>query len=183
MSAIEPPPFVTVVPGRALSTPIPSGSPNGFPAWSQRIPDPGSVADICVAMTQPLVTDQLGVGVCFRLIHSPDIEFLGVLSNHKPSAVFSTRWPWVLTPGTPEVELVFTLEPAAALLERMALKPPVDVRLELAKRIALNLFRFIESYASTAGQDLWRNPTAILDRWYIRFEEKYQRDQIGRAHV
>lgn len=98
----------------------------------------------------------------------------------------------------------------------MAARPPLDVRKvkldgchlssivrsqELARKTALNLFRFIESFSETGSQALLTSPSVVLDKWFqryvrflvmhiqmehlydygnrsifFRFEEKYRRD-------
>lgn len=130
-----------------------------------------------MSLTTPLPAPDLGVGVAFNFPPSQDCEFLGVLTNLSPSNIFSTSWPWI--PGTAErqvVQLHLTIENAQALLEKLNAKPPVDVRQELARKTALNLFRFIESYGTAGSQALGTDPSTVLDKWFQRFQEKYRLD-------
>lgn len=79
----------------------------------------------------------------------------------------------------PSVKIIVVIEPANILLQKLETKPPIDYNKEIARKIALNLFRFIESYNNTScnnNQIPLNLPQYILDRWISRFEEKYKLD-------
>ena len=78
----------------------------------------------------------------------------------------------------PSVKVILVIEPASAILQKLETKPPLDVNKEIAKKIALNLFRYIESYSggSDSGGSNWNIPQYILDKWFSRFDEKYKID-------
>lgn len=80
--------------------------------------------------------------------------------------------------GIPSVKIIVVVEPANALLQKLETKPLIDYNKEIARKIALNLFRFIESYNSSnnSSQIPLNLPQHILDRWISRFEEKYKLD-------
>jgi protein Hikeshi len=65
-------------------------------------------------------------------------------------------------------------EPLAELLAKESAK--MGAREEFAKRVAFNLFRFMESFSSQSGGDQIIVPTNVLDRWFTRFQEKFRRD-------
>jgi Protein of unknown function (DUF775) len=66
-----------------------------------------------------------------------------------------------------------SLEPAAELAGKESAK--MGAREDFAKRIAFNLFRFIESFGGTQGDNIVV-PTNVLDHWFRRFQEKFQKD-------
>ena len=79
----------------------------------------------------------------------------------------------------PVVRLGVSVEPAAHLLPKLDVLSVHDFRRDFARKIALNLFRFIESFSQGApGRDgsFLRCPQDVLDRWLVRFDEKYARD-------
>jgi Protein of unknown function (DUF775). len=52
-----------------------------------------------------------------------------------------------------------------------------DIRQVYAKKVALNLFRFMESFnKNTSQQELLVLPCDVLDKWLIRFESKFRLD-------
>ena len=66
-----------------------------------------------------------------------------------------------------------SLEPAADLAARESAK--MGAREDFAKRVAFNLFRFMESFGGADGDKIMV-PTNILDLWFKRFQHKFQRD-------
>ncbi len=78
---------------------------------------------------------------------------------------------------SPSVRLGISIEPAIELLPKLETLEFPDFRRDFARKIALNLFRFIESF-SQGGRDgnFLRCPQDVLDRWLVRFDEKYKRD-------
>lgn len=101
------------------------------------------------------------------------------MSNLKPSVIVNAGWS--LNPSVNEVKnvrLLVAIEPAVDLLPKMQIVDQVDFRRDFARKIALNLFRFIESFSQGGGRDgsFLRCPQDVLDRWLVRFDEKYKKD-------
>lgn len=120
-----------------------------------------------------------GLSVYFSTPPFVNLEFLAALSNLKPSTIVNAGWS--LNPSVNEascVRLILSIEPAAELLPKMETAVAVDFRRDFARKIALNLFRFIESFSQGGGRDgsFLRCPQDVLDRWLVRFDEKYNRD-------
>ena len=42
--------------------------------------------------------------------------------------------------------------------------------------MAMNLFHFMESYSTAGAGDHLVLPTNALERWFIKFDEKFKRD-------
>jgi hypothetical protein len=106
-------------------------------------------------------------------------EFLSALSNTKPSVIVNPGWP--LNPSvnqSPVIRLGISVEPAAELIQKLETVEILDFRRDFARKIALNLFRFIESFSQGSSRDVnfLRCPQDVLDKWLIRFDEKYKRD-------
>ncbi len=101
------------------------------------------------------------------------------MSNVKPSVIVNAGWS--INPSVnelPSLRLLFCIEPANELLPKIEVVSTVDFRRDFARKIALNLFRFIESFSQGGSRDagFLRCPQDVLDRWLVRFDEKYQRD-------
>ena len=101
------------------------------------------------------------------------------MSNMKPSVIVNAGWS--LNPSVNQVNIVRLLvvvEPASDLIQKMQTVEQVDFRRDFARKIALNLFRFIESFSQGGGRDgaFLRCPQDVLDKWLVRFDEKYKRD-------
>lgn len=65
-------------------------------------------------------------------------------------------------------------EPLNDLLAKESAK--MGARQDFAKRVAFNLFQFMTSFSSRAAGDQLVVPGNVLDRWFVRFQEKFQRD-------
>lgn len=121
-----------------------------------------------------------GLAVYFSVPPFQDWEFLTALSNVKPSAIVNAGWSLnPLVHSAPVVRLGISIEPAATLLPKLEVLELPDFRRDFARKIALNLFRFIESFSQggpSRDGNFLRCPQDVLDRWLVRFDEKYARD-------
>lgn len=68
------------------------------------------------------------------------------------------------------------LESSKDLIEKIDAKPQVFSNKEIARKAALNLYRFIESFATIGADRTLKCPQDVLDRWLTRFDEKSKRD-------
>ncbi len=121
-----------------------------------------------------------GLAIYFATPPFQDWEFLTALSNAKPSVIVNAGWS--LNPvvnQSPVIRLGISIEPAVELLPKMETLEVPDFRRDFARKIALNLFRFIESFSQggpSRDGNFLRCPQDVLDRWLVRFDEKYKRD-------
>ncbi|QOY40914.1 Uncharacterized protein CPATCC_0011820 [Cryptosporidium parvum] len=170
-----------IVPGRNPETVINEG--NGI--VSTIVQNPQTVSNVVVAANGEVFTGDSGAGVYFSFFPYQSWEFLGVLTNLRRSDMFTTGWPFLEgISSIPSVKIIVLIEPANILLQKLETKPPIDYNKEIARKIALNLFRFIESYNSNnnnnnnnpSNQIPLNLPQYILDRWISRFDEKYKLD-------
>ena len=141
------------------------------------------IADISVFLISPLPNTAEGQPTGLSLYYSispfEHWEFLSALSNAKPSIIVNPGWP--LNPSvnqSPIIRLGISIEPASELLPKLETVEIPDFRRDFARKIALNLFRFIESFSQGSSRDVnfLRCPQDVLDKWLIRFDEKYKRD-------
>ena len=120
-----------------------------------------------------------GLSVYFACPPYTDWQFLTALSNSKPSVIVNAGWSLnPLVNVAPFVRIGFRIEPAEEVIRKMETVECIDFRRDFARKIALNLFRFIESFSQGHSRDgnFLRCPQDVLDRWLVRFDEKYSRD-------
>lgn len=157
--------FVGVaVPGRPVIT---SFQDNGAGRYLVEIANPAAVPDLCVFLTQPLPQPDMGVSVYYGV--EGNWQFLGAVHNQSPTVFLRTGWPLNSDLSTkPSVTLGLAAEPAAEIVQKMGTGD--NVQKLFAKKVALNLFRFIESF------NIPGLPVEALERWYSKFEDKFNKD-------
>eukprot|EP00386_Alphamonas_edax_P014630 GDKI01044874.1.p1 GENE.GDKI01044874.1~~GDKI01044874.1.p1 ORF type:complete len:180 (+),score=21.42 GDKI01044874.1:66-605(+) len=165
--------FGLVIPKRLTSSQFVQ---QGEAQWITEIVRPGEVSEFSLFLNNALPSDNHGVGVYFSYPPYTDWQYLGLLTNNCPSEIFSTGW--ALNPEVsqlPAVRLGLMVEPASALMEKLQTQPPLDVKKEFARKTALNLFRFIESFCQDGVAQVIQ---PAIDRWMKRFDEKYKIDPL-----
>lgn len=108
-------------------------------------------------------------------------QLLGSLSAHKPSDVFRTGWP-----EDPELAQVATVQVGVAVESLAQIHTStghganeVGSRLQVAKKIAENLFQYMESFTQrhqANGKEWLILPTDCLSKWIQRFQRKLTLD-------
>lgn len=190
--SVFPIPLAVVVPGRPVIKDFVNCEPG---LWICEITNPGDISELCVQLLQPITQQpgqqEMGVGVFFSLpSHVGSWEFLGVLTNNRPTDIFSTGW--ALNPDVarqPSIRIGLHWETRQSLEVKLATRPPVDVKKEIAKKVALNLFHYVESFFTATNvvaeglgqaqvQRVGQILQDLLDKWFHRFEEKYARDPL-----
>jgi hypothetical protein len=157
--------FAIAIPGRPL---LVNFQPDGQYRWTVDIPDPGSISDICFFLTSQLPQQDVGISIYYNLA---GWQFIGAVSNTKPTVIINPGWS--LNPNVnrePVLKVGIALEPAAEIVPKLETCMQLDFRKNFARKVALNLFRFLESF------NIQGFPVAALDKWFLKFEEKFQRD-------
>eukprot|EP01068_Selenidium_serpulae_P017475 Selendium_serpulae@DN6382_c0_g1_i3.p1 len=183
--SVFPTSLAVVVPGRPVITDFNNCEPG---LW---ICD---ISELCVQLLQPIpqpdaAGQEMGVGVFFSLPETPgNWEFLGVLTNNRPTDIFSTGW--ALNPDVarqPSIRIGLHWETRQSLEVKLATRPPVDAKKEMAKKVALNLFRYVESFFNSVQQEglsqdqvqrVGQILQGLLDKWFRRFEDRYAIDPL-----
>lgn len=108
-------------------------------------------------------------------------QLLGSLSAHKPSDVFRTGWP--ADPDLTQVPAVQVGVAIESLAQIQTLSGQgsneVGSRLQVAKNVAGNLFKYMESFTQrhhANGKEWLILPTDCLSKWLERFERKLSLD-------
>jgi len=157
--------FGLAIPGRPVITAF---QPDGQYRWTADVSDPGSVADLCFFLTSQLPQNHLGISVYYNLA---GWQFIGAVSNSSPTTIMNPGWS--LNPEVsrlPVLRLGIAIEPASEILTKLETCAQADFRKTFARKVALNLFRFLESF------NIQGFPVAALDKWFLKFEDKFKRD-------
>jgi protein Hikeshi len=114
-------------------------------------------------------------------------ELLGYITPDCPSQIFATGWSehdQVTQMAAMGLPLIITI--GASVEPLMSIQNVADNRsnmqghankLHIAHKIALDLFNFMRSFdTGVAGNGYMTVPNNIFDRWYKRFETRFQRD-------
>ena len=100
-------------------------------------------------------------------------EYRGAVSEAQPSDVFATCWPRPEGGGQhATAQLGVSVEPLAELATREA--TAVASKQEFARRVALDMFRFMQSFPSNGSTLLI--PANVLEMWLAKFDAKFARD-------
>lgn len=119
-------------------------------------------------------------------------ELIGALTPTKPSGVFRTGWStnesliqlWQQQQsissggGGISITLGISIEPMGNIANLPGVENNgVENRGDIAKKIALDLFQYLQSFDGPGSKNGWMSvPTNVFERWYRRFEEKLGRD-------
>ena len=102
-------------------------------------------------------------------------EYRGAVSEAQPSDVFATCWPRPEGGGQhPTAQVGVSVEPLAELATREA--TAVASKQEFARRVALDMFRFMQSFPTTPQGNTLLVPSNVLEMWLSKFEAKFARD-------
>lgn len=105
------------------------------------------------------------------------IEFVGAIANERPSDIIHTGWSLKRDSSSKPIKLLISMELISNIVTLVQNKSHNDIRQVYAKKVALNLFRFMESFnTSSSNPQLLVLPYDILDRWLTRFETKFRLD-------
>ncbi|CAL5219406.1 g1234 [Coccomyxa viridis] len=134
--------------------------------------------EVSLFLAQPNVLPP-GQALGLYISVSGEWQWRGFVSNDHPSEVMPLQWPEIsggsLT-GTnhPAVQLGVSLEPLEEVVQREGTK--LASRQEFAKRVALDLFRFMESFNKGVQGDTLILPTNCLELWFQKFDSKFRRN-------
>mmetsp|Transcript_11657 Transcript_11657/g.13864 ORF Transcript_11657/g.13864 Transcript_11657/m.13864 type:complete len:193 (-) Transcript_11657:98-676(-) len=140
-----------------------------------------TVKDVCLFLPNEQVLPPTHALSLYVQSGSEDWGYRGCVCNQRPSEVFPLQWPEAVVQSGgaigAKVGIVIELLEDAASKEQLV----VGTKEEFAKRVALNLFNYMQSFSSQhtgilPGKDAIVVPPDCLDRWFKRFQEKFRRD-------
>lgn len=163
-----------VIPG----VPIISGGPITNNSVVVDVNNPKTVNNISLFQTEALPND-CGAALYFSVPPYEAIQFIGCVCNVRPSDVFYTGW--ALNPNVntfQQIKICVKLEKLANIEESFKEKIKFDINQEFAKRVAKNLFNYLDSFNQNqdSSKQLLVVPINSLDAWYDKFLAKYNMD-------
>jgi len=189
--------FGLIVPGTPVITQFSQVDATKFsltlPCDGTRIPIPSMIREIVFFLTDPsLIPANHGIMIYWQITANSvaptatGFALLGAVSMDRPSAVFQTGWSEnsqvadLLSTGAPTtITFGVSLEPLGNMQNVGALQTKVEQsKLHVARQIAGDLFRFMQSFdtGGAAASGSMVVPNNIFDRWFRRFENRFQRD-------
>lgn len=141
-------------------------------------PNYWDLKEISMFLTQPNSLDpNVALGLYVRTAGSEWL-YRGCCHNGHPNDVMPLQWPLPETgpvpPGPGAIQIGVSVEPGAEIINKEGSK--LGSREDFAKRVGMDLFRFMESFQTKAMGDHIVVPANVLDRWFTRFSEKFRRD-------
>ena len=116
---------------------------------------------------------------------STGFELLGAVSPDRPSGLFRTGWgshsaltraAAVNASTAVAVTLGISIEPLANIHNLQIVGRGAEDRLDVARKIARNLFNFLQSFDDTSRSGFMTVPHNVFERWMTRFENKFRVD-------
>ncbi|KAK9820001.1 hypothetical protein WJX72_004989 [[Myrmecia] bisecta] len=139
-------------------------------------PDYQALKEVALFLLTPGALDtSLALGLYISL-GGAEWQYRGFVSNGHPSEVMPLQWPeapvgLVMGPGM--VQLGVSIEPYVELVQKEGSR--LASKQEYAKRVAMDLFHFMESFSTGNGNQLLL-PSNALEQWFTKFNSKFQRD-------
>uniref|UniRef100_A0A7S3NKR4 Hikeshi-like domain-containing protein n=1 Tax=Aureoumbra lagunensis TaxID=44058 RepID=A0A7S3NKR4_9STRA len=145
---------------------------------------PGEVSEICFFLLPGAALPPNTSAVLYYTVDGVGWTVLGAVGERKPSGIFRTPWHTQLGVAT-TLQLGVSLESNDVVDNLNLTSSGVEDRRAFARKIAQDLFDFLASFSRPSSDlaylqanpaELLIVPTSVIDRWIIRFDEKYQRD-------
>jgi hypothetical protein len=107
----------------------------------------------------------------------PTWQFMGFVSNHKPSELIHMQNVPVCVDTLSQLDLGLAVEPLEFMATQHA-PTPVDVFNEFAKKMATNLFNYVESFEKPIpGEPSWTAlPKNVLHQWFEKYMNRLSKD-------
>jgi hypothetical protein len=144
--------------------------------WTFDVPNAGGINNLTFFLQSPL-PDGYALALSFSTYPYSTLEFLGAIANERPSDIIHTGWSFKPDISNNPVKILISMELIPSIASLVEDKSNNDIRQVYAKKVALNLFRFMESFnKNTSQQSMLVLPCDVLDKWLIRFENKFRLD-------
>jgi hypothetical protein len=178
-STTAPPPFAVIFAASPVGYPIQSSAflPTAPGRWTLDVaavtPAWRSLKEVVITLTAPGGLPQGAALALYVAVGGAGWEYRGAVSGAHPSDVLPLAWPDGAPGGGAALGVALEAEEEVASREGAKLAS----RLEFGRRVGLDLFRYIESFAQRAGNAMAiALPAGALDAWWTKFEAKFRRD-------
>jgi hypothetical protein len=177
------PPFAVIFTASPVGYPIPSTSFTPAPGASGRwlldvsavTPAWRDLKDVTLCLSSPGALPPGAALALYVSVGGDAWQYRGAVTAAHPSDAVPLAWPEE-APSAPSHTPILgvALEPEADVAGRECAK--LGARLEFGRRVGLDLFRFVESFAAPAAGGAVVLPAGALDAWWRKFEARFRRD-------
>ncbi|CAG9319970.1 unnamed protein product [Blepharisma stoltei] len=146
--------------------------------WTIDLPSPGLINNLTFFLASPL-PEGYAAALSYSIPPFATIEFLGAIANERPSDIIHTAWSFNPSINSSSlIKLLISVELISNIAGLVENKANSDIRQQYAKKVALNLYRFMESFNKNTdmNQGMLVLPADVLDKWLIRFDQKFRLD-------
>jgi len=167
--------FGIIIPGQP---PISNFTQISETQWTLDLPSPSQINNITFYLQSPL-PEGYAAALSYSKPPFQAIEFLGAIANERASDIFHTAWSFnPELQGVEVVKLLVSVEVISSIESLVVDKANNDIRQQYAKKVALNLYRFMESFnRNTEPQnEVLILPCDVLDKWLSKFDQKFKMD-------
>lgn len=179
--AAPPPPFAVIFTSSPVGYPIQSAAFTPAPAPGRWLLDVSAVTpawrelkDVTLVLAAPGALPPGAALALYVSVGGAAWQYRGAVTAIHPSDAVPLAWPEPGVTGDGVPILGVALEPESDVAGRESAK--LGARLEYGRRVGLDLFRYIESYASPAAGGAIVLPPGALDAWWRKFEARFRRD-------
>lgn len=135
------------------------------------------VKEVCLFVPNAAVLDNASAFSLYIQAGTSGWEYRGSVCNQRPSEVFPLKWPdSASVDGAAQIGISIEPIEEAALKEQQV----VGAKEDFAKRVAMDLFRFMESFSGSNPVQTYTDaivvPSNCLDSWFTKFQAKFRRD-------
>mmetsp|Transcript_47456 Transcript_47456/g.121129 ORF Transcript_47456/g.121129 Transcript_47456/m.121129 type:complete len:185 (+) Transcript_47456:361-915(+) len=130
--------------------------------------------EVALFLTAPGAMDpQFGVGL-YVSVGGSEWSYRGYVGSAHPSEVMPLQWPKNPTGAPGAAQIGISIEPIGEVVNKEGSK--LGAREDFAKRVAMDLFNFMQSFSQAAAGGNIIVPTNCLDRWFTKFSTKFRLD-------
>mmetsp|Transcript_30694 Transcript_30694/g.45435 ORF Transcript_30694/g.45435 Transcript_30694/m.45435 type:complete len:203 (+) Transcript_30694:110-718(+) len=184
--------FGLLIPGQQVRTDFVPADPAGAKftltlTFTLPNENPTSIADVVFFLLPGAVLPpNFGAVLYWQVSNTSSnagFEMFGAVTSNRPSGVLRTGWAQhesvLAACSAPVVTITLgvSIEPIENIQNLDISTRGVEDRANVAKKIALNLFNFLQSFDfMSQGDGTITVPNNVFDRWMQRFEAKYKMD-------
>ena len=163
-----------VIPG----SPIITGGPITNTNVAIDVNNPNNINNITLFQTE-MLPEGTGAAIYYSTPPYESLQFIGCVCNVRPSDVFYTGWS--LNPNVnvfSQIKLLVKLDKLDNIKMAFEDKIKFDINQEFAKRVAKNLYNYLDSFNQNQdpSKRLLVVPINSLESWYDKFIQKYNID-------
>ena len=135
--------------------------------------------DVCLFLNTPNSISQDAALALYIKLGDGAWAYRGAVHASHPSAAMSLSWP--ISEEQQSIPLVssaamigIALEPLSECMAKEGSE--MGSKEEFAKRVGMDLFRFMESFQTVQMGDQLVVPSNVLDKWFCKFQHRFRTD-------